>query len=140
MLADETNVFLTNKSLKRLDNITVIFIIIARPLWRHYYVNTQALIIVVDSQDHYRIKEAGEELTRMLNEDELKDIPVLVLANKQDLKNVLNGEQVSKEMNLESYKDRETKCFETSAITGQGLSDAFDWLSNVIVNNQKSER
>ena len=126
--------------MKELENITVVFIIIGRPLWRHYFVNTHALIIVIDSQDHERIKEASKELSLILNEDELKDIPVLVLANKQDLKNVLNGEQVSKEMNLESYKDRETKCFETSAITGQGLSDAFDWLSNVIVNNQKSER
>lgn len=28
-----------------------------RPLWRHYYMNTQALIFVVDSTDRERINE-----------------------------------------------------------------------------------
>ena len=104
-------------------------------MWRHYYTNTQALVLVVDSQDHERIKEARDELGRMLNEDELRDIPVLVLANKQDLKNAYSGEQVRKEIDLDSLQ-RETNCFETSAITGQGLSEAFDWLAK-IMNNKK---
>merc|ERR1712134_23258 len=39
-----------------------------RPLWRHYFQNTQGLIFVVDSNDRERITEAQEELMRMLNE------------------------------------------------------------------------
>merc|ERR1712193_121136 len=39
-----------------------------RPLWRHYFQNTQGLIFVVDSNDRERITEAQEELQRMLNE------------------------------------------------------------------------
>ncbi len=54
-----------------------------RPLWRHYYVNAQALIFVVDSNDRDRISEARDELHRMLSEDELKDAVLLVFANKQ---------------------------------------------------------
>lgn len=65
-----------------------------RPLWRHYFQNTQGshinvnshdlgLIFVVDSNDHERIGEAREELSRMLNEDELRDAVLLVFANKQ---------------------------------------------------------
>jgi ADP-ribosylation factor protein 1 len=56
-----------------------------RPLWRHYFQNTQAIIFVVDSNDRDRIVEAREELQRMLNEDELRDAILLVFANKQDL-------------------------------------------------------
>lgn len=39
-----------------------------RPLWRHYFQNTQGLIFVVDSNDRDRIGEARDELHRMLNE------------------------------------------------------------------------
>ena len=39
-----------------------------RPLWRHYFQNTQGLIFVVDSNDRDRIGEAKDELHRMLNE------------------------------------------------------------------------
>merc|ERR1712078_391930 len=33
-----------------------------RPLWRHYFQNTQGLIFVVDSNDRERIHETREEL------------------------------------------------------------------------------
>jgi hypothetical protein len=56
-----------------------------RPLWRHYFQNTQGIIFVVDSNDRDRIIEAREELQRMLNEDELRNAVLLIFANKQDL-------------------------------------------------------
>ena len=37
-----------------------------RPLWRHYFQNTQGLIFVVDSNDRERIAEAQDELTKMV--------------------------------------------------------------------------
>ena len=37
-----------------------------RPLWRHYFQNTQGLIFVVDSNDRERIGEAREELQKMV--------------------------------------------------------------------------
>merc|ERR1712130_495163 len=49
-----------------------------RPLWRHYYQNTQGVIFVVDSSDRERIQESHDELHRMLSEDELRDAIVLV--------------------------------------------------------------
>ncbi|DBA04638.1 TPA: hypothetical protein N0F65_012221 [Lagenidium giganteum] len=49
-----------------------------RPLWRHYYQNTQGLIFVVDSNDRDRVDAARDELHRMLNEDELRDSILLV--------------------------------------------------------------
>ena len=49
-----------------------------RPLWRHYFQNTQGLIFVVDSNDRERVGEAKDELDRMLNEDELRFVGVIV--------------------------------------------------------------
>ena len=37
-----------------------------RPLWRHYFQNTQGLIFVVDSNDKERITEASDELAKMV--------------------------------------------------------------------------
>jgi GTPase SAR1 family protein len=37
-----------------------------RPLWRHYFQNTQGLIFVVDSNDRERIGEVERELQTMV--------------------------------------------------------------------------
>uniref|UniRef100_S4RLQ2 ADP-ribosylation factor 5 n=1 Tax=Petromyzon marinus TaxID=7757 RepID=S4RLQ2_PETMA len=58
-----------------------------RPLWRHYFQNTQGLIFVVDSNDRERTQEAAEELQKMLQEDEMRSAVLLVFANNQDLPN-----------------------------------------------------
>jgi len=66
-----------------------------RPLWRHYYQNTQGVIFVVDSNDRDRVGEARDELHRMLNEDELRESILLVFANKQDLPNAMPAAEVT---------------------------------------------
>jgi len=38
-----------------------------RPLWRHYFQNTQGLIFVVDSNDKERVAESREELHKMVS-------------------------------------------------------------------------
>jgi ADP-ribosylation factor-like protein 1 len=53
-----------------------------RPYWRCYYQDTNAVIYVVDSADRERVEIAKQELELMLQEEELKGAPVLVLANK----------------------------------------------------------
>lgn len=56
-----------------------------RRLWQHYYQNTDGLIFVVDSNDQERIAEAREELHGILSSPDMSDIPIVVIANKQDL-------------------------------------------------------
>jgi ADP-ribosylation factor protein 1 len=58
---------------------------ILRPMWRHYYANSDAIIFVVDSQDRSRIDIAKTELHRMLSQEDLKNAVLLVFANKQDV-------------------------------------------------------
>ncbi|VAH08623.1 unnamed protein product [Triticum turgidum subsp. durum] len=77
-----------------------------RPLWRHYFQNTQGLIFVVDSNDRERVVEARDELHRMLNEDELRDAVLLVFANKQDLPNAMNAAEITDKLGLHSLRQR----------------------------------
>lgn len=66
-----------------------------RPLWRHYFQNTQGLIFVIDSNDRERIVEAEQELQNMLREDELRDAILLIFANKQDLPNAMTAAELT---------------------------------------------
>ena len=80
-----------------------------RPLWRHYYQNTQGLIFVVDSNDSDRIDAARDELHRMLNEDELRDAVLLVFANKQDLPNAMSASELTDKLGLQDLRNRKVK-------------------------------
>lgn len=101
-----------------------------RPLWRHYFTNTQGLIFVVDSSDKERIKEAAAELNKMVNEDELKDATILVFANKQDLPNALPVTELTEKLDLHSYRGRKWYVQAACATQGTGLYEGLDWLSN----------
>ncbi|KAI8423252.1 hypothetical protein MSG28_014281 [Choristoneura fumiferana] len=56
-----------------------------RPYWRNYFENTDILIYVVDCSDHQRLEETSQELAELLQDDKLRNVPLLVYANKQDL-------------------------------------------------------
>nr|XP_054759273.1 ADP-ribosylation factor 1-like 2 [Lytechinus pictus] len=100
-----------------------------RPLWRHYFQNTQGLIFVIDSNDRERMIEAKEELHRMLNEDELRDAVLLVFANKQDLPNAANASEITENLGLKSLHNRKWFIQSTCATSGDGLYEGLDWLS-----------
>ncbi|EGS19181.1 uncharacterized protein CTHT_0058060 [Thermochaetoides thermophila DSM 1495] len=103
-----------------------------RPLWRHYFQNTQGIIFVVDSNDRDRVPEAREELQRMLNEDELRDALLLVFANKQDLPNAMTVAEITDKLGLHSLRQRKWYIQSTCATTGDGLFEGLDWLAQEI--------
>ena len=115
-----------------------------RPLWRHYYQNTDGIIFVVDSNDNERIDEtrgyednAKEELHRLLAEDELRNAALLVLANKQDLPKALSVKQVTEKLALGQLRNRSWYIQSTCATTGDGLYEGLDWLSQTLNKRNK---
>merc|ERR1711970_340411 len=103
-----------------------------RPLWRHYYQGTNGLIYVVDSNDRDRIEDAREELTKMLNEDEMRDAVLLVFANKQDLPNAMTAAEVTEKLGLQQMRNRQWYIQSTCATTGDGLYEGLDWMSRTL--------
>ncbi|KAI0504542.1 hypothetical protein KFK09_015494 [Dendrobium nobile] len=108
-----------------------------RPLWRHYFQNTQGLIFVVDSNDKERILEARDELHRMLSEDELQGATLLVFANKQDLPNAMSISEITDKLGLHALRQRRWYIQSACATTGEGLYEGLDWLSNNISSKAK---
>lgn len=63
----------------------------------------------------------------MLQEDELKNVPLLVLANKQDLPGSQGPAELSESLDLVSIKDRPWHLQKSTATSGEGLEEGFDW-------------
>ena len=87
---------------------------------------------MVDSADRARISIARDELHAMLEEEELRDAVLLVMANKQDLPDALNEAEVSDALGLPTMRNRQWAIFKTSAVKGLGLMESIDWLSNAV--------
>mmetsp|Transcript_19821 Transcript_19821/g.31047 ORF Transcript_19821/g.31047 Transcript_19821/m.31047 type:complete len:183 (-) Transcript_19821:40-588(-) len=100
-----------------------------RPLWRHYFQNTNGVIFVIDSNDKERVVQARNELTKMLMEDELRDAVLLVFANKQDLPNAMTTAELTDKIGLHSLRQRSWYIQGCCATTGEGLYEGLDWLA-----------
>ena len=72
----------------------------ARPYWRCYYSNTDAIIYVVDSADRDRMGISKQELVSMLEEEELKSAVLVVMANKQDIEGAMSVTEVRAKINF----------------------------------------
>merc|ERR1712167_22180 len=96
-----------------------------RPYWKNYFENTDALVFVVDSADRKRIEEAAIALEELLNDDKLAMVPVLVLANKQDIVNAMTPDEIGQNLSLTEVRDRPWFINGCNAKSGDGLQDAF---------------
>ena len=93
-----------------------------RALWKHYYEGAHACIFMVDASDHDRFDEARDQLHAMLGDDLLRNVSVLVLANKQDLPRAASVSKVAEKMNLTRLPHNCRWRIEgTNAVTGQGI-------------------
>jgi len=99
-----------------------------RPYWRNYFDSCDALIYVIDSADRRRLEETGVELSQLLEEDKLAEVPVLVFANKQDLMNAIPASEISETLNLHMIRDRVWSIQPASAKTGEGLQEGMEWV------------
>ena len=100
-----------------------------RPLWRHYYDNTNGVIFVLDSCDEARLKLAKEEIHKMMAEPALENAKLVVFANKQDMANALPASQCVERLELKKLR-QEWFVQPTSAASGMGLYEGLDWLAS----------
>ncbi|XP_061763778.1 E3 ubiquitin-protein ligase TRIM23 isoform X2 [Nerophis ophidion] len=105
-----------------------------RPLWKHYYLNTQAVVFVVDSGHRDRLMEAHGELAKLLTEKELRDALLLIFANKQDVPGVVSVEEMTELLGLHKLCcGRSWHVQGCDARSGVGLHEGLDWLSRQLV-------
>ncbi|KAH8376040.1 hypothetical protein KR093_010535, partial [Drosophila rubida] len=76
-----------------------------RPLWRSYTRCTDGILFVVDSVDTERMEEAKMELMRTAKCPDNQGVPVLILANKQDLPNACCPKELEKLLGLHELQN-----------------------------------
>jgi len=103
-----------------------------RSAWNTYYTNAEFLIVVVDSTDRERLAVTKAELYNMLNHEDLRQAGVLIFANKQDIKGSMSVAEISEQLNLTSIKDHGWHIQACCALTGEGLYQGLEWITNHI--------
>ncbi|KAG9339464.1 hypothetical protein JZ751_023602 [Albula glossodonta] len=103
-----------------------------RPNWKYYLDDCKALVFVVDGRDRERIGEAQKALKKVLKEDSMKGVPLMVLVNKKDLPNSMTIREVSTQLDLLGNKERDWEIQACSAHTGLGLQQAFLSVAKLI--------
>ncbi|NXK94092.1 ARL14 protein, partial [Formicarius rufipectus] len=111
-----------------------------RQLWSHFLEDTDALLYVVDSSEKRRLEESRKELELILKNESLRNVPVVVLANKQDLPGALNAEEITRRLKVKKYcSDRTWYVQPCCASTGQGLAEALQKVATFAKQYSKSK-
>ncbi|XP_062387613.1 ADP-ribosylation factor-like protein 4D [Sardina pilchardus] len=112
-----------------------------RPLWKSYTRRTDGVVFVVDSNETERLEEAKAELQKVCRVPENQGVPVLVLANKQDLPLAMNEQEVEKALGLHELSNSTPHHTQgCSALDGQGLQTGLERLYEMILKRKKSNR
>ncbi|CAB1315881.1 unnamed protein product [Coregonus sp. 'balchen'] len=62
-----------------------------------------------------------QELSELIDEENLKGVPVLIFANKQDLSTASPASEIAEGLNLHTLRDREWQIQACSAFSGEGV-------------------
>ncbi|XP_028819463.1 ADP-ribosylation factor-like protein 4A [Denticeps clupeoides] len=112
-----------------------------RPLWRSYTRCADGLVFVVDSVDVERMEEAKTELHKITRLHENQGVPVLVVANKQDLRHALALHEVERMLALNELGAHTPWHLQPAcAIIGEGLQEGLERLYAMIVKRRKTMR
>jgi ADP-ribosylation factor related protein 1 len=95
-----------------------------RSIWDRYYDEANCVVFIVDSADVGRLEEAKLAYDSVINNDRLSRVPVITLANKQDLPGALSPGDLA--MNFYPVQDaaERARVFAVSAIKGEGIEEA----------------
>lgn len=110
------------------------------PLRDKYYNESHAVVYVVDAASRARFDESKAALDRILGSGELYGAPLLIMANKQDIENVADAQEVSDYFGIGKLDSRPCKVIPVCAYTGQGLKEGVEWLAESIRTSTRVAR
>jgi len=103
-----------------------------RNITSHIYKDADGIILVFDvtSEDSYnQITDWMDQIKNNVSQD---DISLILIGNKCDIQERI----VEKERGEQMAEKLEINYFETSALTGQGISEAFEGLAKLILKKK----
>jgi len=95
----------------------------------------------VDSADASRFHEAKEELFGIIADEEMSQIPILVLANKQDISCAQSLHTVTEELGLNKIPEHQKWNIQPcSALKGEGIAEALQVFSQMVKEFKKQKK
>lgn len=73
-------------------------------------------------------------------DEEIEGVPILMLANKQDRQDRMEVQDIKEVFNkiAEHISARDSRVLPISALTGEGVKDAIEWMIVRLERNKKS--
>ena len=95
--------------------------------------NAKGIIFVIDSSYIIGLEDYFiEEFDYYISQDDLKNLPILILANKQDLDDALSPEKIIEKISIDKLKDKKWHIVGTSVKTKKGIEEGFDWMISIL--------
>ncbi|MHA1149914.1 MAG: ADP-ribosylation factor-like protein [Promethearchaeota archaeon] len=105
-----------------------------RDKWEKGVIGTDILIFIIDTSVKERFEEAKEELHRILNNSNVKGLPLIVLFHKIDiLVTTAYIKDAFKILGLAEIKDREVYWLKTSIINNKGIDEFKLMLYHLLI-------
>ncbi|XP_059718619.1 ADP-ribosylation factor-related protein 1 isoform X2 [Haemorhous mexicanus] len=134
-------------------------------LWDKYYAESHGVIYVIDSTDEERLSESKRAFEKMITSEALEGVPILVLANKQDVEpffSAMNELPTGTKfwslyvnrtnciamtcLSIPDIKTAFSDCINKigkrdcltqacSALTGKGVNEGIEWMVKCVVRN-----
>ncbi len=101
-------------------------------LWEPFVSKASGIVFVFDSADREKVEDAGTWLKNVIKWAP-EDSAFLFLANKQDLNEAMPLERIIEALGLEreiSARPRTFAVYPCSALTGQGVDEPWQWMSD----------
>ncbi|PAA65004.1 hypothetical protein BOX15_Mlig003553g1, partial [Macrostomum lignano] len=111
-----------------------------RDFWRYHCAGAEAVLFVVDSNDSRRLDEARSFLFEVATSWELLGVPVIVLANKQDLPMALPSWSVAAGLQMEMLErlGHPTHVHRTVGSSGDGVLTALHVLARLVRQRRRN--
>ncbi|XP_052089059.1 GTP-binding protein SAR1-like [Mytilus californianus] len=117
--------------------------ILALSFWRRYIPAVKGIVFIVDASDSQSLPEARQELTSILTDEDVSDVPVLVLGNKIDKRGCYGKEQLIKELGIDQHLSNSVNTEDKSGIRPctlvmssllhqTGYGDGLKWMATQI--------
>ena len=102
-----------------------------RNITNQYYKGADGIILVFDLTNFETMNKIRDWYNQIKYNTSSNDIGLVLVANKSDLKREVSNEEclnLSKELNI--------KLYETSALTGEGVNEIFEYITQEIISKK----
>jgi small GTP-binding protein len=107
-----------------------------RRVWLRGVQESNILLFMLDASDEERFIEAKRAFWSIITRYEVKNVPVLFIANKIDLmENKSKLSKIEPFFSLPELKERKWSIKFTSLLTKEGIKDVIDWITETVKEN-----